>query len=67
MRNKHLRQYVLTGLAFVASMALSAPASAQAVSKAPQTSQWVSVVVALLLACLMFVISFKSAKRGHQD
>ena len=58
-----LRLVPMVWLALVASPAMAQ----QQVPRAPESSGWISVVIALVLIVAVCVASFMSAKRTHQD
>ena len=62
-----IRDLGMSVLAVGVLAVFATPAWAQPVAKAEESGQILSIVVALGLTCAMFAISFKTAKRGHQD
>lgn len=51
----------------LALTAVPAQAQVEEVSPAPDSAQWVTFVLAIMLSLLVAMISFWSSRRGHQD
>lgn len=56
-----------TILAALVMALIGQPALAQEVPDAPDSQQWIPIVVAVVLALCVVAVSFMNSKRGHQD
>lgn len=65
LRTPSRKSLSLTGV--VAAALMSGPALAQPVGSTPERSEWLSLVVAVLLVALVCVGAFMGSKRGHLD